>query len=160
MPEWLPFAHLRSPDAAQVAFMVKHCTGIVCCPMDEAFCDRLKLPLMVEQNEEYFGTKFCITVDGGPAMGAQRHALNLCSCLCNHARLTWPRPTHSGVTTGVSAYDRAVTIRALANPATTPEELVRPGHIFPLRYTPGGVLTRGGHTEASVDLARWAGLQV
>ena len=67
---------------------------------------------------------------------------------------------NSGVTTGVSAYDRAVTIRALANPATTPEQLVRPGHIFPLRYTPGGVLTRGGHTEASVDLARWAGLQV
>ena len=56
---------------AQVAFMVKHCTGIVCCPMDEAFCDRLKLPLMVEQNEEYFGTKFCVTVDGGPA----RHTL-------------------------------------------------------------------------------------
>ena len=69
-------------------------------------------------------------------------------------------PSNSGVTTGVSAYDRAVTIRALANPATTPEELVRPGHIFPLRYTPGGVLAQGGHTEASVDLARWAGLQV
>lgn len=79
--------------------------------------------------------------------------------LWSRAQLT-DRHYHSGVTTGVSAYDRAVTIRALANPATTPEELVRPGHIFPLRYTPGGVLTRGGHTEASVDLARWAGLQV
>jgi 3,4-dihydroxy 2-butanone 4-phosphate synthase/GTP cyclohydrolase II len=116
--------------------------------------------LMVEQNEEYYGTKFCITVDGGPAMGAQRHALRLCKPVqARTADLAAPT-THSGVTTGVSAYDRAVTIRALANPATTPEELVRPGHIFPLRYTPGGVLTRGGHTEASVDLARWAGLQV
>ena len=58
--------------SVQVAFMVKWCTGIVCCPMDEAFCDRLKLPLMVEQNEEYYGTKFCVTVDGGPAMGTPR----------------------------------------------------------------------------------------
>ena len=64
------------------------------------------------------------------------------------------------MTTGVSAKDRAITIRALADPATTPQQLVRPGHIFPLRYTAGGVLTRGGHTEASVDLARWCGLQV
>lgn len=115
----------------QVAFMVQHCTGIVCCAMTEEIADRLKLPLMVEQNEEYFGTKFCITVDGGPGMG---------------------------VTTGVSAWDRARTIRALADPATEPPQLVRPGHIFPLRYTVGGVLTRGGHTEASVDLSRWCGL--
>jgi hypothetical protein len=80
----------------------------------------LKLPLMVQNNEEYMGTKFCVTVDGGP---------------------------QSGVTTGVSAWDRATTIRALADPATQPTDLVRPGHIFPLRYTAGGVLVRGGHTE-------------
>jgi 3,4-dihydroxy 2-butanone 4-phosphate synthase/GTP cyclohydrolase II len=78
------------------------------------------------------GTKFCVTVDAGPA---------------------------SGVTTGVSAFDRGTTIRALANPATVPTELVRPGHVFPLRYTEGGVLVRGGHTEASVDLCLLAGLE-
>ena len=72
----------------QVAFMVQHCTGIVCCAMSEEICDRLKLPLMVEQNEEYFGTKFCVTVDGGPQMGthppptAHAHFLLLLRVLC------------------------------------------------------------------------------
>eukprot|EP01043_Picozoa_sp_COSAG02_P056042 COSAG02_NODE_6588_length_3475_cov_1.668839_3_plen_99_part_01 len=99
--------------------MVKHCTGIVCCPMDEAFCDRLKLPLMVEQNEEYYGTKFCVTVDGGPAMGPSL-SLSLSLSLSARVRVCAVqlratelrlRLRHSGVTTGVSAYDRAVTIR-------------------------------------------------
>eukprot|EP01052_Picozoa_sp_SAG31_P021088 SAG31_NODE_1613_length_7743_cov_5.584903_1_plen_678_part_00 len=113
----------------QVAFMVQYCTGIVCVALEPEICDRLKLPLMVEKNEEYMGTKFCITVD---------------------KRL--------GVTTGVSAYDRAATINALANPITQPTDLVRPGHIFPLRCEPGGVVSRGGHTEASVDLCKLTGL--
>eukprot|EP01051_Picozoa_sp_SAG22_P001316 SAG22_NODE_50_length_24611_cov_74.139687_9_plen_667_part_00 len=115
--------------AEQVAFMVRWCTGIVCVAMDGELCDKLRLPLMVEQNEEYMGTKFCVTVD-----------------------------KKVGTTTGVSAYDRALTINALADPNTTPGDLVRPGHIFPLRYTPGGVLARGGHTEASVDLCKLTGL--
>ena len=81
--------------------MVKHCTGIVCCPMDEAFCDRLKLPLMVEQNEEYFGTKFCVTVDGGPAMGARLKCTTLRTALrvkpCTTDCLT---PTTQGLLLG------------------------------------------------------------
>jgi 3,4-dihydroxy 2-butanone 4-phosphate synthase/GTP cyclohydrolase II len=112
-----------------LAFTVRHTSGVICVAMPGADLDRLQIPLMTSQNSEHMRTAFTVTVDA-------RH----------------------GVTTGISAADRARTIRTLADSATEPYELVRPGHIFPLRYQPGGVLRRRGHTEAAVDLARLAGL--
>lgn len=112
-----------------VAFFVRHGSGIVCMPMLREQLDQLRLPQMVPDNTEIHRTAFTVSVD-------YRH----------------------GTTTGISATDRAKTIRALADPASKPEDFARPGHIFPLRYVEGGVLTRAGHTEASVDLARLAGL--
>jgi 3,4-dihydroxy 2-butanone 4-phosphate synthase/GTP cyclohydrolase II len=111
-----------------VNFMAKYGRGLICVPMTGERLDELKIPMMVAENTAPMGTAFTETVDA-------RH----------------------GVTTGTSAYDRAVTIRALVDPATRPEDLTRPGHIFPLRAMPGGVLRRAGHTEAAVDLARLAG---
>jgi 3,4-dihydroxy 2-butanone 4-phosphate synthase/GTP cyclohydrolase II len=113
-----------------LAFMVRHTSGVVCVPMTGETLDRLHVPLMTPQNEERMRTAYTVTVD---------------------ARV--------GVTTGISAADRARTIRVLADPASTPEDLVRPGHLLPLRAREGGVLVRPGHTEASVDLARLAGRQ-
>jgi 3,4-dihydroxy 2-butanone 4-phosphate synthase / GTP cyclohydrolase II len=115
-----------------VAFMMSECRGLICTPMDAADIDRLELPQMVEKNGEAMGTAFTVSVDAAP-----RH----------------------GVTTGISAADRATTIRLLADAQTTPSDFVRPGHAFPLRAKPGGVLERAGHTEAGVDLARLAGLR-
>ncbi|NUT39860.1 MAG: bifunctional 3,4-dihydroxy-2-butanone-4-phosphate synthase/GTP cyclohydrolase II [Thermoactinospora sp.] len=112
-----------------LAFTIRYTSGVICVPMEGDELDRLGLPLMVHQNRERLRTAYTISVDA-----------------------------RDGVTTGISAADRALTIRALADPATEPDELVRPGHIFPLRYRPGGVLVRRGHTEAAVDLARMAGL--
>ncbi|MGW5017033.1 bifunctional 3,4-dihydroxy-2-butanone-4-phosphate synthase/GTP cyclohydrolase II [Streptomyces cacaoi] len=123
-------AELITPEI--VAFMMSECRGLICTPMDPADVDRLALPQMVERNTESMGTAFTVSVD---ATGAH------------------------GVTTGISAADRAATIRLLADPDTTPEDFVRPGHAFPLRARPGGVLARPGHTEAGVDLARLAGLR-
>ena len=113
----------------KLAFFVTHTSGVICVPMTGERLDELDLPLMVAQNTESQRTAFTITVD-------YRH----------------------GTTTGISAADRAATIRALIDPATRPEDLARPGHILPLRYREGGVLKRAGHTEAAVDLARMAGL--
>ncbi|MFI7690997.1 bifunctional 3,4-dihydroxy-2-butanone-4-phosphate synthase/GTP cyclohydrolase II [Nonomuraea sp. NPDC049655] len=110
-------------------FLIRHTSGMICVAMDGKELDRLGLPLMVSQNRERMRTAYTITVDA-----------------------------RDGVTTGISAADRARTIRTLADSATEPNELVRPGHIFPLRYREGGVLARRGHTEAAVDLARLAGL--
>jgi 3,4-dihydroxy 2-butanone 4-phosphate synthase/GTP cyclohydrolase II len=114
---------------AKLAFFVKHTSGVICVPMTGERLDHLELPLMVAHNTESQRTAFTITVD-------YRH----------------------GTTTGISAADRAATIRALIDPATRPADLARPGHILPLRYRQGGVLKRAGHTEAAVDLARLAGL--
>jgi 3,4-dihydroxy 2-butanone 4-phosphate synthase/GTP cyclohydrolase II len=100
--------------------------------MEAADLDRLDLPQMVEHNSEAMGTAFTVSVDGA---------------------------TGHGITTGISAADRAATIRLLADPGTAPSDFVRPGHVFPLRAKPGGVLTRAGHTEAGIDLARLAGLR-
>ncbi|GAA4702317.1 bifunctional 3,4-dihydroxy-2-butanone-4-phosphate synthase/GTP cyclohydrolase II [Pseudonocardia yuanmonensis] len=111
----------------QVAFLVRHTTGILCAPMPGVRADALRLPPMVLNNEDTHGTAFTVTVD------------------------------HVSAGTGVSAADRATTLRALAHPATTPAELRRPGHVFPLRAREGGVLARAGHTEAAVDLLRLAG---
>lgn len=112
-----------------VNFMATHGRGLICVPITEERADQLGLPSMVNQNRESFRTDFTVSVDA----------------------------TH-GITTGISAPDRSKTIAILANPNSKPEELVHPGHIFPLRAKAGGVLRRAGHTEASVDLARLAGL--
>jgi 3,4-dihydroxy 2-butanone 4-phosphate synthase/GTP cyclohydrolase II len=112
-----------------LAFTIRHTSGVICVPMLGEDLDRLQLPLMTAQNNERMRTAFTVSVDA-----------------------------RDGVTTGISAADRAKTVRRLVDSATEPYELVRPGHVFPLRYTPGGVLRRPGHTEAAVDLARLAGL--
>jgi 3,4-dihydroxy 2-butanone 4-phosphate synthase/GTP cyclohydrolase II len=112
-----------------LAFMIRYTSGVICMPMREAELDRLQLPQMTSHNTEPHRTAFTLSVDA-----------------------------RDGVSTGISAADRATTIRKLVDPATTPTDLVRPGHVFPLRYTEGGVLRRAGHTEAAVDLARLAGL--
>ncbi|WP_153814891.1 bifunctional 3,4-dihydroxy-2-butanone-4-phosphate synthase/GTP cyclohydrolase II [Streptomyces sp. SUK 48] len=115
-----------------VAFMMSECRGLVCAPMEAAELDRLRLPQMVEDNTESMKTAFTVSVD---ASGAH------------------------GVTTGISAADRATTLQLLASGTAGPTDFVRPGHVFPLRARPGGVLERNGHTEAAVDLARLAGLR-
>ncbi|HEY0869410.1 MAG TPA: 3,4-dihydroxy-2-butanone-4-phosphate synthase, partial [Acidothermaceae bacterium] len=112
-----------------VAFMVRHTSGVLCVPMKSETLDRLGLPPMTARNEDAKQTAYTVSVD------ARR-----------------------GVTTGISAADRAHTIRVLADSATEPYELTRPGHVFPLRAVEGGVLRRAGHTEAAVDLAVLAGL--
>jgi len=111
-----------------MAFYLEHTSGVFCVPLESSRADELELPLMVVANTEAQRTAFTVTVDF-------RH----------------------GTTTGISASDRAATVRALIDPATRPTDLNRPGHIFPLRYRPGGVLKRAGHTEATVDLCRLAG---
>jgi 3,4-dihydroxy 2-butanone 4-phosphate synthase / GTP cyclohydrolase II len=112
-----------------LAFTVRYSSGVICVPMGDERADRLDLPLMTALNEDYHGTAFTVSVDA-----------------------------REGVTTGISAADRAHTIRLLAAPDTAADDLTRPGHVFPLRARPGGVLERPGHTEAAVDLARLAGL--
>jgi len=112
----------------QMAFLVRHTTGIICVPMPSERVDELKLPQMVEDNTDSHGTAFTVSVD------------------------------HIDVGTGVSARDRTTTVRSLASPGTMPDALRRPGHIFPLRARAGGVLERRGHTEAAVDLLHMAGL--
>src|SRR5258708_10610954 len=114
---------------ALLAFTIRHTSGVICVPMLGEELDRLPLPLMTTQNKERMRTAFTVSVDA-----------------------------RDGVTTGISAADRARTVRRLVDSATEPSELVRPGHVFPLRYMSGGVLRRPGHTEAAVDLARLAGL--
>src|SRR5712671_436834 len=113
-----------------VNFMATHGRGLICVPISNERADQLGLQRMVAQNREKHNTDFTVSVDAA-----------------------------RGVTTGISAYDRATTILAIANPKSAPEDLNQPGHIFPLRAKDGGVLRRAGHTEAAVDLARLAGLQ-
>ncbi|MSQ24086.1 MAG: bifunctional 3,4-dihydroxy-2-butanone-4-phosphate synthase/GTP cyclohydrolase II [Chloroflexi bacterium] len=116
-------------SAEAINFMATHGRGLVCVPIIGARLDELEIPMMVQENTSGFGTAFTVAVD------ARR-----------------------GVSTGISAADRAETIKALLDPATRPSDLSRPGHVFPLRYKEGGVLRRTGQTEASVDMARLAGL--
>jgi len=112
-----------------INFMARFGRGLICVSLTADHCDALGLPLMVEKNTSTHGTAFTVSVE-----------------------------VREGITTGISAHDRAATVEALVNPATRPEDLQRPGHMFPLRARKGGVLKRAGHTEASVDLARMAGL--
>jgi 3,4-dihydroxy 2-butanone 4-phosphate synthase/GTP cyclohydrolase II len=118
-----------TPEA--VNFMLRHARGLICVAMTNERADELGLPLMTENNTDPNKTAFTVSVDAA---------------------------TRFGVTTGISAYDRAKTIQILIDPETRPADLRRPGHIFPLRARPGGVLRRVGQTEAAVDLARLAGL--
>ena len=120
-------AEFATPE--QIAFFVRHTSGVICAPVTGDRLDSLDIPLMVRENTESHRTAFTYSVD-----------------------------LIHGTSTGISAADRAATIRALIDPATRPADLARPGHIFPLRYSEGGVLKRAGHTEAAVDLARMAGL--
>src|ERR1700680_3826663 len=113
-----------------INFMSKHGRGLICTPLVEERCDELGLELMVNNNTALHETAFTVSVD-----------------LLGH-----------GCTTGISALDRAKTVRALVNRSTQPSDLGRPGHIFPLRAKQGGVLRRAGHTEATIDLARLAGM--
>ncbi len=114
--------------AEAMGFMVRHTSGVICMPMLGERLDELQLPLMVANNTEHHRTAFTISVDA-----------------------------RAGTTTGISAADRATTVHTLIERTTKPDDLMRPGHIFPLRYRDGGVLKRAGHTEASIDLARLAG---
>src|SRR5216117_3784766 len=113
-----------------VNFMAMHGRGLICVPIANERAEQLGLQRMVVQNREKHRTDFTVSVDAA-----------------------------RGVTTGISAYDRATTILAIANPKSSPEDLTQPGHVFPLRAKDGGVLRRAGHTEAAVDLAHMAGLQ-
>ncbi len=113
-----------------VGFMIRHTSGVICVPMRGEELDRLMLPPMTMVNEDRKGTAYSVSVDA-----------------------------RDGISTGISAADRAKTIRTLVDSATEPWEITRPGHVFPLRAVPGGVLQRAGHTEASVDLAALAGLR-
>lgn len=112
-----------------INFMAKHGRGLICLPIKGERLDQLKIEQMVENPTEVKEASFTVSIDA-----------------------------KKGITTGISAYDRALTIKTVLNPKTKPEDLIKPGHIFPLRYREGGVLVRAGHTEAAVDLAKLAGL--
>jgi 3,4-dihydroxy 2-butanone 4-phosphate synthase/GTP cyclohydrolase II len=116
--------------AEHINFMAKHARGLICMPMSRERCRRLGLSLMVHQNHSGFGTKFTVSIEAA-----------------------------TGVTTGISAADRARTVQAASAKHAKAEDIVQPGHIFPLMAEPGGVLTRAGHTEAACDLARLAGCE-
>ena len=115
--------------AERVAFLIRHTSGVLCVPLGATDCDRLGLPLMVRHNENPVEAAFTVSVDAAV-----------------------------GVTTGISAADRATTIRLLADPRSTADDFTRPGHILPMRARPGGVLERARYTEAAVDLTRLAGV--
>ena len=115
---------------SQMALLIRECSGIVCLCLTPEKADELMLPLMVRENSSKYGTAFTVSIEAA-----------------------------KGVTTGVSARDRALTIRTAARTDARPEDLHRPGHVFPLRARAGGVLERRGHTEATVDIMRLAGFQ-
>ncbi|WNJ18505.1 bifunctional 3,4-dihydroxy-2-butanone-4-phosphate synthase/GTP cyclohydrolase II [Pontibacter sp. G13] len=122
-------AEFATPEV--INFMATHGRGLICVPLTEARCDELQLDPMVGENTDHFETAFTVSVDY----------------------------KHDGCTTGISASDRSKTVMSLLNPDTKPEDLRRPGHIFPLKAKEGGVIRRAGHTEAGVDLAKLAGLE-
>ncbi|MGY8989900.1 MAG: 3,4-dihydroxy-2-butanone-4-phosphate synthase, partial [Flavobacteriales bacterium] len=126
--DFVAAAEMATPE--MVNFMATHGRGLICTPLIEERCEELNLDLMIGKNTAAFETPFTISVD---LIG-------------------------NGCTTGISAQDRAKTIQALVNKNTKPEQLGKPGHIFPLKALKGGVLRRAGHTEASIDLARLSGL--
>jgi 3,4-dihydroxy 2-butanone 4-phosphate synthase/GTP cyclohydrolase II len=113
-----------------IAWMVRNTSGYLCAPLPDALANKLNLPLMYRDNQDKLKTQYTVSVDAAV-----------------------------GVTTGISAADRAHTLNVLADPASKPSDLIRPGHVIPLRANPGGVLNRPGHTEAAVDLLKLAGLR-
>jgi 3,4-dihydroxy 2-butanone 4-phosphate synthase/GTP cyclohydrolase II len=113
-----------------MAFMIRYTSGVICAPLTGEALDRLQLPLMTPHNTERMRTAFTVSVDA-----------------------------RDGVTTGISAADRARTIQVAVDPSAGPDDLIRPGHVFPLRARPNGVLERRGQTEAAIDLTRLAGLR-
>ncbi len=113
-----------------INFMASHGRGLICLALTEERCNQLELPLMVSRNNTRFATNFTVSIESA-----------------------------EGVTTGISAHDRAHTVRTAVRADATPKHLVTPGHIFPIKAQPGGVLTRAGHTEAAIDLARLAGFE-
>lgn len=117
--------HVRPED---INFMARYGRGLICMTLTREQCERLRLPLMVSDNKEQYGTNFTVSIEAA-----------------------------QGVTTGISAADRAVTVAAASNPEAKPEDIIQPGHIFPLMAQAGGVLARAGHTETGCDLARLAG---
>ncbi len=121
-------AELTRPE--DINFMAHYGRGLICLPLSQEHCRRLRLPLMTERNEDALGTNFTVSIEAA-----------------------------TGVTTGISASDRARTIQAAVAADAKPEDIIQPGHIFPLMAQEGGVLARAGHTEAACDLARLAGLQ-
>jgi len=116
--------------AEDINFMARHGRGLICLTLTEERCRKLRLPLMVRESEDHHGTNFTVSIEAA-----------------------------QGVTTGISAQDRAHTVQTAVAPGARPEDLRQPGHVFPLMARPGGVLTRAGHTEAGCDLARLAGLE-
>ena len=114
--------------AEDINFMARHGRGLICLTLNQKRCEQLRLPLMVSDNNAAYSTNFTVSVEAA-----------------------------EGVTTGISAADRAITIQAAVAADAKPEDLVQPGHVFPIMAQPGGVLTRAGHTEAGCDLARLAG---
>ncbi|MCG9580255.1 3,4-dihydroxy-2-butanone-4-phosphate synthase [Vibrio tubiashii] len=121
---------VESLTTQQMALMIRECSGIVCLCLPEEQADRLELTPMVENNNSANQTAFTVSIEA-----------------------------KVGVTTGVSAQDRVTTIKTAANPTAQPSDIARPGHVFPLRARKGGVLTRRGHTEGTIDLMQMAGLQ-
>ncbi|MDX8143057.1 3,4-dihydroxy-2-butanone-4-phosphate synthase [Lentzea sp. BCCO 10_0061] len=111
-----------------LAFYVRHTSGLICAPVAPEVADRMRLPLMVQDNEDPEGTAYTVSIDA-----------------------------KNGIESGISAADRARTLRVLADPASTPQDVRRPGHVFPLRARAGGLTERRGHTEAAVELMRLAG---
>ena len=119
----------RFADAEAINFMATHGRGLICLTLTAEHCKQLQLPMMHDNNQSGFGTNFTVSIESA-----------------------------AGVSTGISAHDRARTVQAAANPQASPDDIVMPGHVFPLRADAGGVLARAGHTEAGCDLARMAGL--
>ncbi|HUF95024.1 MAG TPA: bifunctional 3,4-dihydroxy-2-butanone-4-phosphate synthase/GTP cyclohydrolase II [Acidimicrobiia bacterium] len=119
----------EAADRAKMGFVLRHSSGIICLPIEGERLDQLEVPMMVARNTDVRRTAFTVSIDAT-----------------------------EGTTTGISAADRTRTVLAVLDPETRPEDLARPGHMYPLRYEPGGVLKRAGHTEAGVDLARLAGM--
>ena len=117
-------------DDKKINFMISKARGLVCLPLSPEKCDKLNLPMMTNNNRAKHGTGFTVSIEA-----------------------------KEGITTGISAVDRALTIQAAANKDAIASDIVQPGHIFPLRASEGGVLSRAGHTEAACDLSRLAGLQ-
>jgi 3,4-dihydroxy 2-butanone 4-phosphate synthase/GTP cyclohydrolase II len=119
----------EAADTQKMGFVLRHSSGIICLPIEGKRLDDLEVPMMVARNTDVRRTAFTVSIDAV-----------------------------EGTTTGISAADRTRTVLAVLDPETRPEDLARPGHMYPLRYDPGGVLKRAGHTEAGVDLARLAGM--